>query len=402
MATTTLPQPDKSHHTNSSSTSFRNPWPSFKNHGLLDLLHTRFRSDRNFIPIPQDRKELVTVQSATFATDTTTTSKLKATWLGHASWLLEFPNSGQTKDTTGGPTKGVTILLDPVFADRTSPVRFLGPKRYSPLPCTLDELPSIDSVLISHNHYDHLDIDVVLALHKRSSVTVFFCPLRNKDWFVSAGVAANVVVELDWWEACSLKVPGSGCVNVVCTPSQHTSARTPFDRDTMLWSGWAVAAADTKHEMDTTQDVSTQKLPGPEISFVAPRVFFAGDTGYRYVSSAKPTPSEEETAPRCPAFKQIGDILGPFDLALLPIGLYSPRDMLSSVHCSPEDSVCIHQDVRSKRSIGMHWGTYRGGISAQYEDVREPPRRFETCSKAANLAWGTEIGLCGIGETILI
>lgn len=105
---------------------------------------------------------------------------------------------------------------------------------------------------------------------------------------------------------------------------------------------------------------------------------------------------------RCPAFKEIGEKHGPFDLALLPIGCYSPRPFMSPVHCSPDDSIEIHKDVRSKKSIGMHYGTIRGGLSAQYEDVREPPQLWKESCEKAGLKWGEEIGLCDLGETVAV
>ena len=115
-----------------------------------------------------------------------------------------------------------------------------------------------------------------------------------------------------------------------------------------------------------------------------------------------PPDAPEDSLPFCPAFKEIGEKFGPFDLALLPIGLYSPRKMLSSVHCNAEESVNIHIDIRSKRSIGMHWGTIRGGISGQYEDVREPPRKWKEAVEEKGLTWGVEAGLLDVGETLVI
>ena len=154
------------------------------------------------------------------------------------------------------------------------------------------------------------------------------------------------------------------------------------DKDVSLWCSWVV------------QEV---KADGPSKS-----LFFAGDTGYRAVLSPNPSQQEEDSMPRCPAFAEIGKEYGPFDLALLPIGLYSPRDLMSGVHCAPEDSICVHLDIRSKRSIGMHYGTVRGGISGKYEDVLEPPIRWRKEGEKKGLKWGRDIDLCDIGETVCV
>jgi N-acyl-phosphatidylethanolamine-hydrolysing phospholipase D len=126
-----------------------------------------------------------------------------------------------------------------------------------------------------------------------------------------------------------------------------------------------------------------------------------GDTGYRTVTE-EDAGKDESTLPHCPAFAEIGERYGPFDLALLPVGCYTPRTFMSSVHCAPEDSICIHKDVKSKKSLGMHYGTIRGGLSAQYEDVRDPPKRWKECCDRAGLKWGEEIVLCDIGETVAV
>ena len=403
--------PAKDHHVGNPPTHFQNPWPSFgsRSGNFFDAMSTRFSSNRHFVPVPETREELVQVRKPTWGHEEAThSSKLKATWIGHASWLVEFPRIDATSETNqrdAAPTKrGVTILLDPVFADRTSPVRFAGPKRYSSLPCKIDELPEIDIIVISHNHYDHLDYDAIMYLHRKSPHTHIFCALKNKAWFVSCGIPEHLVHELDWWDATRVDVEGIGSIAAICTPAQHFSARTGLDRNKMLWSSWAFGQLSSTFTTTATGATRTkvQKITGPKLDFTGSRIWFAGDTGYRTVENANPSEHEEASKPRCPAFKEIGEHLGPFDLALVPIGLYSPRSFMSNVHCCPEDSVCLLQDIRAKRTIGMHFGTFRGGVSAQYEDVREPPRRFEAACKKAGLKWGEEVGLCDIGETVLV
>jgi len=329
--------PSKDHHIGTPPTAFRNPWPSAgEKPGLGALFSARFGSERNFVPVPQGpngtrSEELVRVVKPDFGAGKK--DKLRATWLGHASVLVEFP-------TAAGAERGLRVLFDPVFSERTSPSTWFGPKRYSPTPCKLDELPQVDVVCISHNHYDHLDYDTITQLKSRSRLH-FFAALGNKSWFKQhIHCKDDEVTELDWWESRELVVDGIGSITLTCTPAQHTSGRTPFDAGQTLWSSWAV-------------EDNTKKF------------YFAGDTAYQAVNTPAP----------CPAFKDIGKLIGPFDMSFLPIGLYSPEHLLGKVHATPEQSLRIHEDVKSKLSIGMHYGTFRGGISGQYEPVLEPPRR---------------------------
>lgn len=370
--------PSKDHHVGNPPASFRNPWPSAgEKAGLGALLSARFGSERNFVPVPQGpngtrSEELVKVVKPDFGAEKK--DKLRATWLGHASVLVEFP-------AATGAERGIRILFDPVFSERTSPSTWFGPKRYSPTPCTLDELPQVDVICVSHNHYDHLDHATITQLKSRGQVH-FFAALGNKAWFTQHILCKDdEVTELDWWDSCEVAVDGVGSVTLTCTPAQHTSGRTPFDAGQTLWSSW-VAENDAK------------------------KFYFAGDTAYQAVETPAP----------CPAFKDIGELLGPFDMSFLPIGLYSPAHLLGKVHATPEQSLCIHQDIRSKTSIGMHYGTFRGGISGQYEDVRAPPRRWREVA-IKNGVWcgggiegngdpadtSTEgIGLCHLGETVAV
>jgi L-ascorbate metabolism protein UlaG (beta-lactamase superfamily) len=370
--------PSKDHHVGNPPTSFHNPWPSAgEKAGLGALLSARFGSERNFVPVPQGpngtrSEELVKVVKPDFGAEKK--DKLRATWLGHASVLVEFP-------AATGAERGIRVLFDPVFSERTSPSTWFGPKRYSPTPCTLDELPQVDVVCISHNHYDHLDHATITQLKARGQVH-FFAALGNKAWFTQHILCKDdEVTELDWWGSCEVAVDGIGSITLTCTPAQHTSGRTPFDAGQTLWSSW-VAENDTK------------------------KFYFAGDTAYQAVDTPAP----------CPAFKDIGELLGPFDMSFLPIGLYSPAHLLGKVHATPEQSLRIHQDIRSRTSIGMHYGTFRGGISGQYEDVREPPRRWREVAIKHDI-WrggGVEgngdpadtsiegVGLCHLGETVAV
>jgi N-acyl-phosphatidylethanolamine-hydrolysing phospholipase D len=209
----------------------------------------------------------------------------------------------------------------------------------------------------------------------RSKKTKFFVPLGNKAWFESLGIER--CAEMDWWDGVSLDEQG---IKITCTPCQHFSGRGLFDRFKSLWSSWVVESVASDGETKA-------------------RVYFAGDTGYRAVDKNPREYDEEylDTLPHCPAFKEIGTRKGPFDLALIPIGAFSPRHLMSPVHCSPEDAVRVHEDIQSKRSIGMHWGTW----VLTDEEVTEPPRRL----KAAMENRGhdpKEFDVCKIGETVRV
>ena len=255
-------------------------------------------------------------------------------------------------------------------------------------------------MIISHNHYDHLDLDTIKAVYLRQKGAIhFFCGLGNKQWFLSLGIGIKDedVTELDWWDGVRMEVEGVGSICLTCTPSQHFSARTLLDRNKTLWCSWVIEEEEEEGTSATANSIKVQAQSAP------PRkLYFAGDTGYRHVSMRNPTPEEEASFPACPAFADIGNVFGPFDLALLPIGLCTPRDFMSSIHCTPEDSIFVHKDLKSKKSIGMHYGTVRGGISAYYEDVRDPPERWKAAAEKAGLKWGEEIGLVDVGETILV
>ena len=360
------------HHVGNPPTSFVNPWPSFNKLSLYQLLTSSVQG-RDFKPIPS-RDHLVPVQKPDWGV---AEPGLKTTWIGHASFLIETPSDG---------ARGVRILLDPVFSERTSPVSWAGPKRYSPTPCTLDEIPDVDLIIISHDHYDHMDSATLSAVYTRRKGHVhFLVGLGNASRLRGFGIAAQDVTELDWWDSVHV-VANVGSLNITCTPSQHTSGRAIWDQGSTLWCSWVLECGGCDDTPKNSQSSPNRKI------------FFAGDTGYRYV----PKEANEADMPRCPAFKEIGDTFGPFDLCLLPIGLYAPRHLLSSVHCNPEDALCLHEDLKSKKSVGMHYGTVRGGISQYFEEVTEPPRRFQEACKKAGKVWGEELALMDIGATLIV
>lgn len=252
------------------------------------------------------------------------------TWIGHATVLVQMGH--------------VTFLTDPTWSDRPSPVPLLGPSRYVEPGLEMDELPPIDFVLISHNHYDHLDLPTLQSLAKRNPETLFYVPLGNAVLLQQQGI--DNVEELDWGQTATYK-----SVTVHCLPSQHWSKRSLTDDNKALWSSWAVTSADK-------------------------RFYFAGDTGY------------------FPGFEAIGNKLGPFDLVALPIGAYSPRAMMRESHMNPEEALLAAIDLQAKRAVAIHFGTF----DLSDEPLAEPPLRFRDAARNSELgeesAW-----VLGIGET---
>jgi N-acyl-phosphatidylethanolamine-hydrolysing phospholipase D len=254
------------------------------------------------------------------------------TWVGHATVLLRVG--------------GLSVLTDPHFSERASPVSFAGPKRVVPAVPALSELPHIDAVVISHNHYDHLDQDSVRRLAEQPGGSPrFYVPLGLKDWFARRGI--HDVVELDWWQSEEFRGLGVDFV-----PVQHWSKRTLTDENQSLWGGWVI-----RH---------------PELSF-----FFAGDSGY----------SKD--------FSDIGAKFGGFDLAAIPIGAYAPRWFMQIMHADPAEAVRIHQDVKARRSLAIHWGTF---ANLTDESLYEPPQRLAEERRKAGLS-ETDFFVLRHGET---
>ena len=321
------------------------------------------------LKFPDKTPPTVPVVTPQWLPNRTASPNLRATWLGHACYYVEFPS-------------GLRVLFDPVFEHRCSPFSFLGPQRFTKAPCELKNIPTIDAVVISHSHYDHLSHDSVLEIQKTHPNAHFFVGLGLEKWFRKSGL--NNVTELDWWEEADLTVhlpeteskgkDSTISTRVTCLPCQHTSGRTPFDRDTTLWCSWAVKSG-------------------------GKNVWFGGDTGYRAVPAASEGVDDYgakyESLPRCPQFKQIGDLHGPFDLSLIPIGAYKPRHTFSSMHADPQDAVEIFRDTKSKRAMGIHWGTW----ALTMEDVMEPPQLLKDALRKRGLAEEGLFDVCHIGES---
>ena len=280
---------------------------------FFDFLKWRWNRLGKDIPGPEDYDFPLAKNDPEFLRSNN--EKITLTWIGHATVLLQL--------------KGKNILTDPHFSERASPVQWAGPKRVVPPGIPLQELPPIHAVVISHDHYDSLDKQTIVKLHQREGgeKTQFFVPLGLKGWFEGLGIKR--VIELDWWERHE-----EADLKITAVPVQHWSKRGLSSRNKTLWAGWVIQANDF-------------------------RFFFAGDTGY------------------APHFKEIGRKLGPFDLSAIPIGAYEPRWFMRNYHINPEEALQIHLDVRSKKSVAIHWGTFM----LTDEPLDEPPRRLEEAKR---------------------
>jgi L-ascorbate metabolism protein UlaG (beta-lactamase superfamily) len=254
---------------------------------------------------------------------------LRITWFGHSTTLVEID--------------GHRILFDPVWSDRASPFKHMGPKRFHATPMEIDQLPPLDAVVISHDHYDHLDRETIEALAERGER--FVVPLGVGGHLEEWGIEADRFDELDWWEEIRV-----GELTLVATPARHFSGRSLVmaDRNQTLWAGWAAI--------------------GPEH-----RVYYSGDTAM------------------FPGFAEIGERLGPFDVTMIEIGAYNAawRD----VHIGPEQAVEAHRMLRGKVMLPVHWGTFDLALHSW----TEPAERVLVAARAA----GVDLALPLPGESVV-
>jgi L-ascorbate metabolism protein UlaG (beta-lactamase superfamily) len=254
------------------------------------------------------------------------------TFVGHSTFLIQTPAGN--------------ILTDPMYSERAGPWNLLGPRRVRPPAVTLDDLPPVSIVLLSHGHYDHLDLQTLRALARRFDPLVI-APLGHDAIVRSAGV--RNVETLDWWDG-SKRAP----LAVTMTPAHHFTARTPFDRNRALWGGFVVGAGNR-------------------------RIYFAGDTAY------------------VPFFSDIRERLGPIDLALLPIGAYEPRWFMRSVHMNPAEAVQAHLDLEAAQSIGMHFGTFQ----LTTEGIDDPVNALAGTLRERNVP-ASRFRAIGFGESVRV
>jgi len=232
-------------------------------------------------------------------------------WINHSTFLIS--------------AYGVNVLTDPIWSDRCSPLSFIGPKRRHAPAFSLLELPRIDYVLISHDHYDHLDRETVEKLHRLFPEITWLVPQGVGKWFSHLGITQ--VVERKWWESVKLKH-----FKATAVPAQHFSGRRSVGANNTLWAGWVI---------EFFKDGQCAK-----------RMYFVGDSGYNPYD-----------------FKAIGKTFGKMDLSLIPIGCYEPRSFMAAVHMNPVEAVRVHQEVGSKLSIGMHFKTF----CLSDESMDQPP-----------------------------
>ena len=278
----------KTHHT---ADGFKNPFPGFKENGMADFFKWVIwdKITGNYPAKPDSYSFKVVPNDGEFLRQNK--GQYTVTWVGHSTLLIQIG--------------GMNILTDPIWSKRSSPVQFAGPARYVEAGIKFENLPPIDLVVISHDHYDHLDKQTIKKLGNRPHYLV---PLRVGKYLEDWGIVKYQ--EFDWGD--SIKVNN---VLFICAPAQHFSGRSPFRRNDTLWSSWIIKSED--------------------YSF-----YYGGDSGY------------------FPGFLEIGEKYGPFDIAALPIGAYLPRWFMKPVHLNPEEAVQAYLDLQAQKFIAIHWGTF--------------------------------------------
>ena len=272
------------------------------NKSLSELLEWRLSKDKPIlskIEISNSWQEIINNKNTNFAI-----------WIGHSTFLINL--------------NGVYILTDPIFSDRASPLKNIGPKRLIEPAVNINEIPKVDIVTISHNHYDHLDIKSLKIIANKFPQAKFLVPVGDKKLLEKNNI--DNIFEFQWWDAMSINN-----IDITFTPVQHWSARGIFDRNKSLWGGWYF----NDHGL---------------------KLFHAGDSGY----------SKD--------FVDIKNNLGAPDLAFIPIGAYDPEWFMSESHMNPEEAVKVSLDLNAKQSIGMHWGTF----TLTSEDTIDPFNRVNS------------------------
>ncbi|TCW58089.1 L-ascorbate metabolism protein UlaG (beta-lactamase superfamily) [Bacillus thuringiensis] len=293
---------------------------SFKLKDIIGLMTDYFKMKTKLRPV----KNLPIVLS-----NKNNESLESVTWFGHSASLLKI--------------EGKTLLLDPMFGDASSPFPLFNSKRYSGVfSLEREDLQEIDAIIISHNHYDHLNYKSIMQLKDRAKH--FYVPTGVAQYLIKWGVSPSKISEHNWWDEITFDN-----INLVCTPARHFSGRSMTDRDCSLWCSWLILGQETK-------------------------VFFSGDSGY------------------APHFKKIGDKYGPFDLTLMECGQYDPR--WSAIHMLPEETVQAHIDVKGELLLPIHWGAF----TLSLHEWSDPIERVTKEAKRL----GVNIATPQIGESITL
>lgn len=322
---------EPSHH--SPGAGFKNPWPNSTPSGTpLRLLRWHWQRFRHGIP-PAPSPHSLPVATARIASPARH-DELRVTWLGQSGFLLQI--------------SGINVLLDPVLSKRASPFRSFGPARLVAAPVSVGRLPEIAAVVLSHDHYDHLDAPTLERLAQRfGRKLTFFAALGYEPLLKKLG--AQRVIESDWWQDTALE---GSALRLTCLPAQHWTRRA-FDMGKRLWCSWLLRTGDFS-------------------------LYFSGDSGY------------------CPAFREIRQRVGSPEVALLPIGAYEPRWFMKPAHMNPEEAVQSYIDLGAREFVAMHWGTFR----LTDEPMLEPPvrTREEWSRRGLDLA---NLHIPAHGETLI-
>ena len=309
--------------------TFENPWPH-DSHGFADILRWKLGMgereqarlpDAPGLGAPSMKPDLALIASPP-------TSGWYVTWLGHSSFLLQGC--------------GKSFLIDPVFSEHCSPLPIPSLRRKVAPPCRVSGLPHIDAILLTHSHYDHMDLPTLRKLGKNIPL---FTPSGHAGMLGKKGFTS--VTEIPWWQSVEV-FPD---VKITAVPAQHFTARTPFDKNLAHWCGWVIEG-DGK------------------------RLWHAGDSGY------------------CPAFSEIGKRFGGIDLAMVPIGAYQPRHIMRAMHMNPDEAVQAFLDAECRAAVAMHWGTFR----LTDEPMGEPPLLLERAVEREKLPSGAFVAV-KVGET---
>ncbi|WVO16540.1 hypothetical protein L204_104219 [Cryptococcus depauperatus] len=403
---------------------FKNPWASFKRPSVNDIFQSisinGCHSEEPFVS-PLERIPETTTANFKFPKSS---PRPRVMWLGHAGVYLQIPRARDDY-----LTEPIGVLFDPVFSSRCSPVSFVGPKRRLSPPCRVSQLPAVHLVVISHDHYDHLDKQTIKDIEATHGSTVqYVVPTGVKSLLVKFGIPQHKIHQLGWWEETQVYTSDKNttwtirestssetnsldalsidkekellieCVQVdnvstssetlidkrdkiriICTPAQHNSGRLSYGKNRTLWATWYLECS----------------LPGDCFDkYSEPRLwrcFFGGDTGYQ----------SQTLGPICPIFKEISDRYGPPDLAFLPIAngsilpylssllpfiSFDVKRLVSSLHCLPSHAIDVHRDLRATVTMPIHWGTWMGKKESKCiaRDLRVVCKRM-----GVELRWGS-------------